>query len=129
MLPNRNLLTTVTAVVLAAAALAPAATSAADVELAGAPTLRVLNDEVAGVQIAVDRKLARTKSGRARVRIHVGGRLVRRVETSGRHGDDVLYAGSLTRKGLKVGARYTIRIEIAGQRRIVRQVKLHPRRR
>jgi hypothetical protein len=128
MLRNRNSITTITAAVLAVAALAPAAASAADVRLAGAPTLRVLNDEVAGLQIAVDRKLARKATGGVRVRIHVGGRLVRRVETSGRHGDDFLYAGSLTREGLKVGRKYTVRIELPGQRRIVRQVKLHPRR-
>jgi hypothetical protein len=118
---------TITASVLAVAALAPAAASAAGVQLAGAPTLRVVNAEVAGVQIAVDRKLPRKGSG-VNVRITVDGRRVRRVETSGRHGDDFLYAGSLVRTGLEAGRKYTVRIALPGRKTIVRQVKLHPRR-
>ena len=118
-----------TASLLALAAAAPAAAPAAQAELAGAPTLRVLNDEVAGVQIAVDRKLPRKAgSTAARVRITVAGRAVRRIETSGRHGDDHLYAGSFVHRGLQVGRKYTVRIVLPGRKAIVRQAKLHPRR-
>jgi hypothetical protein len=116
-----------TTAVLALAAAAPAAASATDdVGLAGAPTLRVINDEVAGLQVAVDRKLA-SRRGRVAMRITVSGRRVPRVETSGRHGDDFLYAGTLVSDGLQVGRKYTVRIRIRGQRTIIRKVKLHPR--
>ena len=118
-----------TASLLALAAAAPAAAPAAQAELAGAPTLRVLNDEVAGVQIAVDRKLPRRPGSTAvRVRISVAGRDVRRIEPSGRHGDDHLYAGSFVRSGLQVGRRYTVRIVLPGRKAVVRQVRLQPRR-
>jgi hypothetical protein len=119
---------TIATTLMALTAAAPAAASAADdVKLAGAPTLRVVNDEVVGLQIAVDRRLAGTSLS-PRVRITVAGRRVRRVETSGRHGDDFLYAGSLVKGGLAVGRKYTVRIAIPGQAAITRKVKLHPRR-
>lgn len=106
------------------AALAPAAAQA---DLAGAPTLRVLDADRVGLQIAVDEKLAR-EDGAVDARVTVAGKKLRRLETSGRHGRDFLYAGSLSRKGLEVGRTYTVRISIPGEETVVRKVKLHPRR-
>ena len=41
------------------------------------------------------------------------------------HGDDTRYESrSAPRRRLRVGTRYTVRLEIAGQKPIVRQVKL-----
>jgi hypothetical protein len=114
------------AALAAAAALAPGAAHA-DADLAGTPTLRVLNAREVGLQIAVDEKL-RTSDNNAAVRVTVSGRRVPRLQTSGRHGDDFLYAGTLARKGLTVGRTYTVRITLPGQDTVVRKVKLHPRR-
>jgi hypothetical protein len=60
------------------AALAPAAAHA---DLAGAPTLRVVDADRVGLKIAVDEKLAR-KDGAVAARVTVAGRKVRRLETS-----------------------------------------------
>jgi len=114
------------AALAAAAALAPGAAHAAP-DLAGAPTLRVVSAKEVGLQIAVDEKL-RTSADTAAVRVTVSGRRVARLQTSGRHGDDFLYAGTLARKGFAVGRTYTVRITLPGQDTVVRKVKLHPRR-
>jgi hypothetical protein len=121
-----RLTVSVAAALAAAAALAPGAAHA-DADLAGAPTLRVLSAKEVGVQIAVDEKL-RTSGNNAAVRVTVGGRRVARLQTSGRHGGDFLYAGTLARKGLAVGRTYTVRITLPGQDTVVRKVELQPRR-
>jgi hypothetical protein len=108
------------------AAMAPAAAHA-DADLMGAPTLRVLNADKVGLQIAVDEKL-RTKDGAVRARVTVGDKRLGALSPSGRHGRDFLYAGSMARAGLEVGQTYTVRISIPGQDTVVRKVKLHPRR-
>lgn len=125
---RRRLHTTVSlaASLAAAAALAPGAAHA-HADLAGAPTLRVLNAKQLGLQIAVDEKL-RTENNDADVRVTVQGRRVARLQTSGRHGRAFLYAGSLAREGFEAGRTYTVRITFPGQETVVRKVKLHPRR-
>jgi hypothetical protein len=110
----------------AAAALAPGAAHAS-ADLAGAPTLRVLDAKQIGLQIAVDEKL-RTEHNDADVRVTVKGRPLAHLQISGRHGRAFLYAGSLARKGFEVGRTYTVRITFPGQETVVRKVKLHPRR-
>jgi hypothetical protein len=115
-----------TASLLAVAALAPAVASA-DVDLAGAPTLRVLDHQRVGLQIATDHRLSK-RHGAINARISVNGRRLGRLHGTGRHGKDYLYAGTISRNGLEVGEKYTVRISIPGQKTIVRQVKLHPER-
>jgi hypothetical protein len=116
---------TLTASLLAVAAMAPAV-AVADVDLAGAPTLRVADDQRVSVQIATDHKLAK-KDGAVKARISVDGKRVTRLHATGRHGRDFVYAGAISRNGLEVGRKYTMRISIPGQDTIVRQVKLHPK--
>ena len=115
----------VIAAALTAATALPAAAGAAD--LAGAPALRVIDTEHARVQITVDDRLPR-RSGDIDARITVAGNEVRRLRAAGRHGYDFKYAGVVSRDGLEVGRKYTMRISLPGERPITRQVKLHPRR-
>jgi hypothetical protein len=113
-----------TAALLAAAALAPAAASA-DVRLGGAPTLRLVDAHHATLRFASDR-LPRTSTGRLRARVSFSGQRAGSVTPVGRHGDDVVYRARITTdRELRVGTRYTVRIVVDGLEPIVRKVKLH----
>jgi hypothetical protein len=112
---------TLTASLLAIAALAPAAASA-DVQLGGAPTLRLVDARHAELRFAAD-ALPRRASARL-----AGGRRASSLARTGRHGHDVVYTARVTsRKDLRTGAKYTVRIEVPGQAAIVRLVKLRAR--
>ncbi len=124
---RRTITSSLAASLAAAAALAPGAAHA-HADLAGAPTLRVVDANRIGLQIAVDEKL-RTENNDADVRVTVKGRRIARLQTSGRHGRAFLYAGTLARQGFEAGRTYTVRITFPGQETVVRKVKLHPRRR
>jgi hypothetical protein len=119
----------VTASLLAAAALAPAAASAADVRLGGAPTLRLVDTHHAQLRFASDR-LPRKANGAIDARVtFAGGQRVSALKPAGRHGKDVVYTARVTsRKPLRVGTKYTVRIKVDDQAPIVRKVKLHPKR-
>jgi hypothetical protein len=118
--------TALTAALLAAAALAPAAANAAHIELGGQPTLRQLDATHAQLRFAADR-LPRRVGGGVAARARIAGQRVGALHAAGRHGRDVVYTARVTAPaGLRAGAKYTVRIEIPGQRAIGRLVKLHP---
>jgi hypothetical protein len=106
-------------------ALMPAAASAADVQLGGAPTLRLVDAHHAQLRFASDR-LPRRADGALDARItFAGGQRVTGLRPVGRHGKDVVYAARVTsRSALRVGTKYTVRIRIDAQAPIVRKVKL-----
>jgi hypothetical protein len=115
---------TLTASLLAAAALAPAV-AGADVQLGGAPTLRQVDAHHATLRFASDR-LPRTPAGRIAARVVFSGERAGSVTAVGRHGDDVVYRARIsTDRDLRAGAKYTVRIVVEGQDAIVRKVKLH----
>src|SRR3712207_3791482 len=87
-------LTTITAAVLATAALAPAAASAADVELHGAPTLRQATANTATRTFAVDEKLPRKDNGGLAATVRFKGG-VSSVASWGRHGRDYKYRATV----------------------------------
>lgn len=114
---------------LAAAVLAPAV-AFADIDLRGAPTLRLVGDDRAQLQFTTDHRLARKEDGSAKVRVSVNGRRVSSIAASGRHGSDFVYRGTVSNADrLTVGKKYTVRVVIADQSPITRQVKLHPQQR
>jgi hypothetical protein len=114
-----------TASLLAAAALAPAAASAADVQLGGQPTMRLVDTHHAQLRFASDR-LPRKANGAIDARItFAGGQRVSGLKRAGRHGRDVVYTARVTSKNaLRVGTKYTVRIKVADQAPFVRKVKL-----
>ncbi len=121
-------LTTLTATALAAAALAPAAASAADVELRGAPTLRLVAGETdqAELRFATDEALPRRANGGITANVRFSDQGVSSIATHSRHGRNPVYASYVrSARTLTVGRRYTVRIVIPGQDAIVRTVKLH----
>jgi hypothetical protein len=120
--------TALTAALLAAAALAPAAANAAHIELGGQPTLRELDATHAQLRFAADR-LPRRVGGGVAARARIAGQRVGALHATGRHGRDVVYTARVTaRAGLRAGAKYAVRIEVPGRGAIVRLVKLHPAR-
>jgi hypothetical protein len=123
---TRKPITTLTATLLAATALAPAAALAADVQLGGAPTLRQVDATHATLRFAADR-LPRTESGRLDARVLVSGKRVAALKATGRHGNDVVYSARVNAdRELRAGTKYTVTFRIADQDPIVRKVKLHP---
>jgi hypothetical protein len=118
--------TALAASLLAAAALAPAAASAAPVDLGGQPTLRQVDAHHAQLRFAADR-LPRGAAGAVAARVRIAGQRVGALHVTGRHGRDVVYSARVTAPaGLRAGAKYTVRIEVRGQGAIVRLVELHP---
>jgi hypothetical protein len=119
--------TTLTAALLAVAALAPAAAQASGATLGGQPTMRAIDSHHAKLEFAADR-LPRTKSGAVEATIRfAGGQRVGALKVAGRHGDDVRYTATVTsRSNLRVGAKYTVRIKLPGSPQVTRLVKLHP---
>jgi hypothetical protein len=119
---------TITASLLAAAALAPATATAtaSGAQLGGQPTMRAIDAHHATLEFAADR-LPRTASGAVEARVRfAGGQRVSALKPVGRHGSDVRYTATVTsRSDLRVGAKYTVRITLPGSAQVVRLVKLH----
>jgi hypothetical protein len=123
---------TLTASLLAAAALAPAAAQAADgsaahtARLGGQPTMFQLDAHHATLEFAADR-LPRTATGAVDARVQFsGGQRVAALKPVGRHGTDIRYRATVTSTAnLRVGAKYTVRIKLAGSPVVTRLVKLH----
>jgi hypothetical protein len=115
---------TLIASLLAVAALAPAAASAA--ELGGHPTMRVIDGGRIQLRFAVDEKLP-TNAGKVTTKITVNGKRIARLKRAGRHGRDFVYTALVAVGGLEVGSKYTARFHFADGT-IVRKVKLHPKR-
>lgn len=127
MTSKRIALTAASVLALSAAApLASADAASAANTLKGAPTLRVLDANEVGVQVPLDHRVAR-RDGRVALTMTLAGKKVRHIGFSGTHGSDVLYAGSLSSKGFIVDRKYTLTIEVAGQRAITRTVTLRAR--
>jgi len=119
---------TITASLLAAAALAPTAALAADVQLGGAPTARMTDAHHATVRFASDR-LPRNANGKLDARVVFSGERARGLKAVGRHGSDIVYTARVsTDRTLRAGTKYTVKIKIADQDVIVRKVKLRPAR-
>jgi hypothetical protein len=118
--------TALTASLLAAAALVPATAGAAHLDLGGQPTLRQVDATHAQLRFAADR-LPRRANGAVDARVSIAGQRVGTIRPTGRHGGDVVYGARVTAPaGLRAGAKYTVRIRLAGGRAIVRLVKLRP---
>ena len=119
------MLRTLTASLLAGAAIIPA-TASAKVDLGGAISLRVVDRNEATVQFASD-PLPLKADGKtidARI-VMAAGKRPGKLRKVGMHGDDTRYESLVrSKKALRVGTRYTVKLEIAGQEPIVRQVKL-----
>jgi hypothetical protein len=117
---------TIAASLLAAAALAPAAAHASGAHLGGQPAMRLVDAHHATLELAADR-LPRTAKGAVDARVQfAGGQRVSALKPAGRHGYDVRYTATVTsRSNLRVGAKYTVRIRLAGSAPVVRLVKLH----
>jgi hypothetical protein len=123
--------TALTASLLAAAALAPAAAHAAGdsgthLRLGGQPTMVQVDAHHATLEFAADR-LPRTAKGAVDARIRfAGGQRVSALKPVGRHGDDVRYQATVTSTSpLRVDAKYTVRITLPGSEAVTRLVKLH----
>ncbi len=104
-------LSTLTASVLAVAALAPAAALAAtgSTELRGAPQMHVVDADTVRVSFVNDDKVAK---GRVVVADHG---TATRVKADGRHGDDFKYVATVKlRKAMTVGKKYEVRIAVDG---------------
>ena len=115
--------TTITALLVAGAALAPA-TAGADVDLGGAITLRAVDSHHATLEFASD-KLPQKSDGTLDARVTLPGRRASALKAAGKHGDDTRYTSTITSKtALRDNQRYTVRLEIAGQKDIVRKIKL-----
>jgi hypothetical protein len=119
-------LTTIVAAALAAAALAPVAALAADAELHGAPTLRLVDADRATLRFVLDEQLPRKASGSNDARVHFSDQGVSSFYSDGKQGDDYAYAARVrSAHGLKVGQKYTVKIVVAGgDDVIVRRVRL-----
>ena len=119
---------TLTASALALAALAPAAASAAGVELRSAPSMRLVDANHATLSFTTDERLPRNADGTNRIRIRFASanQKVTEVVARGRHGDDYRYSARVTSTtDLRVGAKYTVRFGAGG---VAHKVKLHPER-
>jgi hypothetical protein len=125
---SRKPLTIAASLVATAALAAPAAALAGDVQLGGAPTARMTDSHHATLRFASDR-LPRTSSGRLDARIVFSGERATRLKAVGRHGRDIVYTARVsTDRTLRAGTKYTVKIKVADQDRIVRKVKLRPAR-
>jgi hypothetical protein len=118
---------TLTASLLAVAALVPATANAAGAKLGGQPTMQPIDAHHATLEFAAD-KLPRTKSGAVDARVQfAGGQRVSGLKPVGRHGYDVRYQATVTSTSpLRIDAKYTVRIKLPGSHTVVRLVKLHP---
>ena len=99
-------------VLLAGAALAPAAALAADNDLRGQPQAFKIDAKTVQVQFVTDDKLERPSA--SRVVIADRGTAIR-VKADGRHGDDFRYIASVKlRRAVEVGKKYTVSISLDG---------------
>lgn len=117
---------TLTTSIVAIAALAPpVAANAADLQLRGAPSMRLVDARHATLSFTTDERLARKADGTYRISIRFAGakQKVTSVAARGRHGHDYRYTARVTsRSDLRAGAKYTVRFNDS----LTRIVKLHP---
>ena len=121
--------TTLTASLLAVAALAPAAAHAAGdhgLRLGGQPTLHAIDAHHATLEFASDR-LPRTAKGAVDAHVRfAGAQRISGLKAVGTHGDDIRYQATVTSTPvLRIGAKYTVRIKLAESATVTRLVKLH----
>ena len=119
-----------TASLLASAALLIPATANADVGLGSAISLRVVDSHHATLEFASD-ALPKKADGTFDARIVMApGKRPSALKKHGMHGYDTDYVSTITSKNaFRVNVRYTVRLQIAGQKDIVRQIKLIDNRR
>ena len=110
---------------LATAALLIPATANAKVDLGGAITLRVDDSHHANLEFASD-ALPKKADGTLDARVVMApGKRASALTKAGMHGDDTRYTATITSKNaFRVNTRYTVRLKIAGQKDIVRKIKL-----
>jgi hypothetical protein len=103
-----------TASLLTIAALAPAASLAADNELRGAPQLRVAGEQSLSVNFVVDDRLG--SSGAKVTVVGLGSAGAKAVKAAGKHGNDFKYRATVkTSKQFEVGRKYTVKLTIDGE--------------
>ena len=119
------MLRTLTAAALAAAALLPA-TASAKVDLGSAISMRVVDSHHATVEFASDQLPFKADGKTVDARIVMApGKRPGALHKVGMHGADTRYSSTVASKNrFRVNTRYTVRLEIAGQKDIVRQIKL-----
>ena len=108
---------TLTASLLAAAALVPATAQAAGAHLGGQPTMRAVDAHHATLKVTANRT----------PRVHfAGGQRVSALKATGKHGRDTVYTATVSsRSNLRVGAKYTVTIRLPGAESVKRLVTLH----
>ena len=102
------------------------ATASAKVDLGSAISLRVVDRNEATVEFASDQVPLKADGKTLDARIVMApGKKPGKLHKVGMHGDDTRYESLVrSKKALRVGERYTVKLEIAGQKTIVRKVKL-----
>lgn len=114
-----------TASLLASAALLVPATANAKVDLGGAITLRVVDSHHATLEFASDQLPAKADGKVDASIVMAPGKRASALTKAGMHGDDTRYTATITSThAFRVNVRYTVRLKIAGQQDIVRQIKL-----
>jgi hypothetical protein len=117
------------AAAIGTAAIVPA-TASAKVELGGAISMRLVDSHHATVAFASDQLPAKA-DGKLDARIVMApGKRPGALRKVGMHGADTRYSSTVASTNrFRVDARYTVRLKIAGQKDIVRQIKLIDNRR
>lgn len=119
---------TLTAALATAALMAPAAALAADqVELRGAPTLRIDDRDRVALKFAVDDRIERDANGKLKISVHVAGIEFRNLTYLKKHGGDYVYGGRFSNKDrLVVDRKYAVRFRVPGEHSVARWAKLVP---
>lgn len=114
-------ITTITAALLAVAALAPAAGIAAHNAVRGAPQMYRVDDRTVQVRFVTDRPV---RAREVKVAVSDAG-ATRKVSADGRHGSDHRYVARVrVDRALRVARKYTVRLTIGDDAAAVRKVVL-----
>ena len=107
------------------AALALPAVASADVPLHSAISMRLVDAHHATLEFASPVLPAKAGGGVDARYVLAPGKRAGAIAKVGLHGTDTRYRATITSKSAwRVNARYTVRLEIAGQKDIVRKLKL-----
>jgi hypothetical protein len=106
-------------------ALALPATARADVPIHGAISMRLVDTHHATIEFASP-VLPRKADGAIDARyVLAPGKRASAIKKVGMHGTDTRYRATITSKSAwRVSVRYTVRLQIAGQKDIVEKIKL-----
>jgi hypothetical protein len=110
---------------LIAAALVLPATAAADVPIHSAISMRLVDSHHATIEFASPVLPAKADGTVDARYVLAPGKRPSAIKKVGMHGTDTRYSATITSTSkLRVDARYAVRLKIAGQKDIVRKIKL-----